>query len=79
MTTFERDFQTYERELLGLLQKYGEGEFALVHHNEVEVFPTQNEAMDAGYQRHGAGRFMVKQVLSTDLDDPEQYSAACRD
>jgi len=79
MTTFERDFQTYERELVGLLQKYPEGHFALIHHNEVEdVFPSQNEAMDTGYQRHGAGRFMVKQILSADLDDPEQYPAACR-
>lgn len=78
--TFERDFQTYERELPRLLQQAREGHFALIHHNEIEeVFPGQDDAMDAGYTRHGAGRFLVKQILSADLDDPEQYTAACRD
>jgi hypothetical protein len=78
MTTFERDFATYERELPRLLQQRSEGDFALIHHNEVDVFLSQNEAMDAGYSRHGAGRFFVKQILRSDLDDPELFPAACR-
>jgi hypothetical protein len=80
MTSFERDFETYERELPGLLQRFGEGMFALIHRNEVEeVFANQNEAMDAGYSRHQAGSFTVKKILLCDLEDPEQFSAACRD
>ena len=78
MTTFDRDFETYERELPRLLQQRRDGDFALIHHNEVDVFPSQNEAMDAGYSRHGAGRFFVKQILRSDFDDPEPDPAACR-
>ena len=79
LTTFAEDFRTYERELLKLLERFGEGGFVLIHRNEVgDVFRTQNEAMDAGYERHGPGRFLVKRILRIDQDDSSPLTEACR-
>lgn len=60
---FEKEVETYYRELPQLLEK--EGKFVLLHESEVIGFwDTEEEAVEAGDDRFGLDPFLVKQIRS---------------
>ncbi len=61
-----KELQTYRRELPELLRGH-EGEFVLIHGDQVDSFrPNENAAYEAGCERLGLEPFLVKQVLRTE-------------
>jgi hypothetical protein len=57
---FEKELETYRRELPNLLKQ--EGQFVVISGHEVlGVWPTYSTALTAGYERYG-DHFMVKQI-----------------
>lgn len=70
----ERELETFRRELPTLLQDAGKrGQYALVHGEQVHgVWPTVDEALEAGYQTFGLDPFLVKEV--TDNETPQYFS-----
>lgn len=55
--------QRYEELKEGLLLEH-EGRFVVIHADEpYDVFDTYEDALHAGYQRHGMKPFLVRQVL----------------
>jgi hypothetical protein len=58
----EQELETYGRELPRLVQGH-EGEFVLIHGDQVDSFwPTEDAAYEAGCQRFGVQPFLVKRV-----------------
>lgn len=56
----EKELETYKAKLPTL--KDEEGKFALVFGEELEVFHSYDEAIGAGYSRHGLKPFLVKRI-----------------
>ena len=69
MTDFERDAETYLRELPQLLKRHGEGATVLIRQAVVVgVFMSEDEAMSVGYAKFGGRQpWIVKQLLEADL------------
>ena len=68
MTSFEHNALAYEEQLPQLLPA-NEGKFALIRQAEiVDLLDTEDAAMSAGYERFGGGEFLIKEVLSSDLE-----------
>jgi hypothetical protein len=42
-------------------------QFALVHGEEIAVFESERDAVEAGYQKYGLVPFLVKQIRPVDL------------
>lgn len=58
----EQELETFESKLPELRATH-EGEFALVHGTEiVGIFPTRNDAVDAGYDKFGLTPFFVQRI-----------------
>jgi hypothetical protein len=61
MEALEQEIETCKEHLPSLLLE--EGKFALIHGKElVGLFDTYTDALSAGYERFGTGRFLVKQI-----------------
>lgn len=59
----EQEISFFEERLPELLKKY-EGQFALVKDGKLDVFKTEQEAIDKGFEKYGAeGGFLVRQIL----------------
>ncbi len=56
----EKELETYKAKLPTLNKE--EGKFALVSDEDLEVFPTYDEAIGAGYSRYGLKPFLVKRI-----------------
>jgi hypothetical protein len=60
----ERELATYYRLLPELLRDGHEGEFILIHGDQVDSYwPSEDAGYDAGCDRFGLEPFLVKQVL----------------
>ena len=58
----ELELETYEAKLPELRAAH-EGKFVLIHGTEiVGIFPTRNDAVDAGYDSFGLTPFFVEQI-----------------
>jgi hypothetical protein len=70
----ERELETFQRELPGLLQTAGNrGKYALVHGDKVDsLWPSVDKALAAGYQRFGLESFLVRVV--TDAEGSSYFS-----
>jgi hypothetical protein len=69
--SLEREWATYQRCLPELLARYGEGQWVLIHGNEVvAVFGTQDEAMRLGYACWLWEPFMVHPIRAV---EPVRY------
>lgn len=70
----ERELETFRRELPNLLQDAAKrGQFALIHGDQVHgIWPTVDEALEAGYTQFGLDPFLVKEV--TDRETPRYFS-----
>jgi hypothetical protein len=65
--SLDRELAAYRSNLARLLQEQAEGKFVLVHGDEIAgVYPTQDEALHAGYDRFGLDPFLVKRVQETE-------------
>jgi len=61
----EKETQTYERELPNLVQH--EGKFVLIHGDHVtDVYGTYEDALKAGYEKHGLKPFFVRQIRAVE-------------
>lgn len=74
----EKELETFRRELPGLLSDpANRGTFALVHgESVVNLYPTFDAALAAGYDKFGLGPFLVKEV--TDHEEPRYFSRNLR-
>ena len=69
----EAELETYRRRLAELLEnEENQGMFALVHGDEVTVWPNDNAAIDAGYERYGLNEFLVKEITAHEV--PKYFS-----
>jgi len=70
----EQELQAFERELPRLLQDpQNRDKFVLIHGDRVEgVWPTTEEALQAGYERFGLEPFLVKKI--TEHEKPLYFS-----
>jgi hypothetical protein len=65
--SLDRELAAYRANLARLLQEHGEGKYVLVHGDKVvDVYPTQDEALQAGYDRCGLDAFLVKRIQETE-------------
>ncbi len=63
---------TFRRQLPNLLLG-SSGKFALIQGQAVDsVWNTQDEALEAGYERFGLGPFLVKQIV--EVEEPRYFS-----
>lgn len=63
-----RTFEARKRELLAT----DAGKFALVREGEVVgTYDTQNDAIQAGYEKFGNTAFLVKAI--TEMEEPERF------
>jgi hypothetical protein len=78
--SLEEELQTFGRQLPHLLKDVeNRGKFALVKGESIAVFPTVDDALDAGYERFGVEPFLVKEI--TEHEEPRYFSrriAKCR-
>jgi hypothetical protein len=64
LPTFDREWQTFQRELPGLLAAGNEGPFAVIKGDDlIGIWDTEDDALDAGYERLGVVEFLVQPVL----------------
>lgn len=68
----EREIQTFEQRRAEFARLH-EGQFALVHGEDVEFFPTQVDALRVGYRRFGRDPFLVKQVEAH--EEPARFAS----
>ncbi|HLN33027.1 MAG TPA: hypothetical protein VK395_35180 [Gemmataceae bacterium] len=66
----EAELKTFQNRLPDLLAQAGK--YALVHGDEVSVWASQDEALDAGYERYGLEQFLVKEIA--ELEVPRYFS-----
>ena len=67
----EAELETFQKRLPNLLAT-GAGKFALVHGEEVTVWPNADAAIDEGYERYGLDQFLVKEI--TEQEVPRYFS-----
>jgi hypothetical protein len=67
----EAELETFEKRLPELLPREN-GRFALVHGDDVSVWPNADAAIDAGYNRYGFDRFLVKEIV--EQEKPRYFS-----
>jgi hypothetical protein len=74
----DTEMETFRRELPTLLaDPANRGRFALVHNDEVvDVYPSFEAGLAAGYDRFGLEPFMVKEI--TDNERPLYFSRNLR-
>lgn len=56
----EKELETYKAKLPTLNDE--EGKFALVFGEDLEIFPSYDDAIGAGYSRYGLKPFLVKRI-----------------
>ena len=56
----EKELETYKAKLPTLNDE--EGKFALVSGEDLEIFPSYDDAIGAGYSRYGLKPFLVKRI-----------------
>lgn len=68
-TTLQRELDTFRRELPGLLAVEGNrGRYVLISGDVVAgVYPTFEAGVEAGYDRFGFQRFMVKEITDNEV------------
>jgi hypothetical protein len=65
--SLDRELTVFRANLARLLQEHGEGKYALIHGDDVAgVYQTQDEALQAGYDRCGLESFLVKRIQETE-------------
>lgn len=65
MAALDTEIETYRRKLPELLAHAGK--FVLIHQDKVEgFFDAYGDALQAGYDKHKKGPFLVKQVTPTE-------------
>lgn len=79
MVRLEKEQETYESQLVHMLQGHGEGHFVVIHGEAVCRFElTYEQALSWGYANFGLEPFMVKQVTAV---EPEvffsRYAGRC--
>ena len=79
MVRLEKEQQTYESQLVHMLQGESEGQFVVIHGDNVCKFEsTYEQALSWGYATFGLEPFMVKQVTAV---EPEvffsKYAGLC--
>jgi hypothetical protein len=63
----DREMETYQRELPRLLEEGREGQFVLIHGDQVDsCWETDEQAYEAGCQRFGLAPFLVQRVQRTE-------------
>lgn len=73
----ERELEAFKKELPRLLGEGHRGKYALVHGDQLNsLWPTQDAALDAGYDRFGLEPFLVKEV--TDHEEPRYFSRSVK-
>lgn len=60
----EKELETYQKKLPEL--QGDEGKFALVHGDDMSVFETYEDAINAGYQRYRLEPFLVKKIQAVE-------------
>jgi hypothetical protein len=66
----KQEWRTFQRERGRLLAEGHKGRFALVKGDElVGMYPDEDAALRAGYERFGLVSFMVKQIMAEE-DEP---------
>lgn len=75
---FEQELDTFRRKLPDLLQDPNKsGLFVLIHGDVVDSFwPSQEEGLQAGYERFGLDPFLIKRVV--EREEPEFFSRRVR-
>lgn len=70
----ERELEAFQRELPNLLRdEANRGKYVLIHGDEVRgVWPTVDDALEAGYNAFGLDPFLVKEI--TDAEKPRYFS-----
>ena len=70
----ERELDIFRQELPGLLATpENRDKFALVHGDKVDsLWPTEDEALAAGYDRFGVEPFLI--MLVTENEEPRHFS-----
>jgi len=67
MDELDRNLRAYHTGLLKLLRQYGEGKVVLIRSAEVvDVFDTEDQAMEAGYATFGGKSWIVKTIDKAD-------------
>jgi len=66
----ETELETFQKELPNLLANAGK--YVLIHGQEVSVWDSQDEAIDAGYERYGLKQFLVKEIAEHEV--PRHFS-----
>jgi hypothetical protein len=65
--TKQREWAAYQRELPGLLAAGHEGKYVLIRGDDLEgVFDTQEDALNAGYDKFGLTPFFVHQIWAVE-------------
>jgi len=67
----EAELETFQKRLPSLLGMAA-GKFALVHGEEVSVWPNADAAIDEGYERYGLDQFLVKEIIEHEV--PRYFS-----
>lgn len=63
----QRELETFRRELPRLLAEGHDGKFGLFHGTTLDsLWPTEDEALSAGYDRFGLDPFLVKEVTGNE-------------
>lgn len=58
-----RELKTFKENKTQLLKK-AEGKFVLIHQNKIiDIFETEDEGIQAGYEQLGNTPFLVKEIL----------------
>jgi hypothetical protein len=72
--TLERELEAFGKQLPELLKDEGKrGKYALVHGDDIDsVWPTIEDALQAGYDRFGLDVFLVKEI--TEREKPQYFS-----
>jgi hypothetical protein len=70
----EREIETYYRELPKLIANGEEGRYALILGDELySVWDTLHDAMQAGHEKFGLGRFMTQKIRGKDREHLAPY------
>jgi hypothetical protein len=75
-TAFEQDVNAYLA-ILPTQLSLNEGKFALIGHAKLAgIFPSEQEAMRAGYERFGLNGFLVQEISRFDLEMGQHWLQA---
>lgn len=79
-TTLEKELETFRRELPRLLaDPANQGKYVLIKGETVAgIYPTMDEAVDAGYARFGLPPFLAKLIVEHEKPVLITHNSVCR-